>query len=208
MQLFAPLNKRCFDLFAGALLMAAALPAMLAIALALSLRYRCNPIFTQVRMGRGGKCFVIYKFRTMFSPPSHDHTGHTLPCEPTLTPLGRFLRNTSLDELPQFFNVLKGDMSLVGPRPVADYHHARYAAQIENFETRLAMRPGITGLVQVTSLRYDTHDLQRIRERLRCDLYYIRHWSMWLDIKIMWKTMLIIVHPRSVFLQRAYYDIV
>lgn len=188
--------------------MAAALPAMLAIALALGLRYRCNPIFTQVRVGRGGKRFVIYKFRTMFSPPSHDHTAHTLPCEPTLTPLGRFLRNTSLDELPQFFNVLKGDMSLVGPRPLADYHHARYAVQIENFETRLTMRPGITGLVQVTSLRYDTHDLQRIRERLRCDLYYIRHWSMWLDIKIMWKTMLIIVHPRSVFLQRAYYDIV
>lgn len=136
-------------------------------------------LFTQNRPGRGTKVFKLFKFRTMTN--ERDETGKLLPDQLRITPLGRFLRKTSLDELPQLFNVLKGDMGLVGPRPLAVQYLPHYT---EREMTRHNIRPGITGLAQVSgrnSLDWD--------KKLELDTQYVENLSFWLDIKILFKTL-------------------
>jgi len=172
--------KRVFDLIIGGLLLFAALPAMVAIAVAIRAESRGGPLFRQRRAGRGGKPFTMLKFRTMRS--SVDPYGRSPESgeDPRLTRVGKFLREHSLDELPQLFNVLMGTMSLVGPRPL----YERQAAQwTDRQRRRLDVRPGITGWAQVHG-----RGEVPIEEKIELDLWYVDHRSQRLDLKILWAT--------------------
>jgi lipopolysaccharide/colanic/teichoic acid biosynthesis glycosyltransferase len=176
----SPSLKRILDII-GALLGLGILGVpMLFIALLVRIKLGSPVIFRQVRPGLYGKPFVLYKFRTMTE--ARDEQGNLLPDELRLTPLGRFLRSTSLDELPELFNVLKGDMSLVGPRPLLMDYLDRYTPeQARRHETK----PGITGWVQVNGRNALTWE-----EKFKLDVWYVDNWSLWLDVKILFMTVL------------------
>lgn len=142
-------------------------------------------IFKQERVGLHNKPFQMYKFRTMeVQKPSKEQKCWTIKDDPRVTKVGRILRRTSLDELPQFFNVLKGDMSLVGPRPERPFFVEKFKEEIPRYMIKHQVRPGITGWAQVNGYRGDTS----IRKRIDCDLYYIENWTMGLDFKILFLT--------------------
>jgi lipopolysaccharide/colanic/teichoic acid biosynthesis glycosyltransferase len=176
----SPSLKRILDII-GALLGLGILGVpMLFIALLVRIKLGSPVIFRQVRPGLYGKPFVLYKFRTMTE--ARDEQGNLLPDELRLTPLGRFLRSTSLDELPELFNVLKGDMCLVGPRPLLMDYLDRYTPeQARRHETK----PGITGWVQVNGRNALTWE-----EKFKLDVWYVDNWSLWLDVKILFMTVL------------------
>lgn len=178
--------KRCFDLiFASVLLIAAALP-MLLIALLIKLTSPGPVLFCQQRVGRNGRLFTMYKFRTMrIAPANEGDTRWTTQDDPRRTWLGAILRKTSLDELPQFFNVIKGEMSVVGPRPERPHFVKRFRSEIANYQTRHHLSVGITGWAQVNGLRGDTS----IERRVRYDLYYLQHWSLMFDLRIIFLTL-------------------
>jgi putative colanic acid biosynthesis UDP-glucose lipid carrier transferase len=147
--------------------------------------------FTQWRHGSQGKPIRIYKFRTMYEDSEEDRafvqaTKH----DPRVTPVGRFLRRTSLDELPQFINVLQGRLSVVGPRPHAIAHNDEFKDQISAYMQRHRVKPGITGWAQVNGYRGETDTLEKMRKRIEFDLFYIENWSFWLDLKIIFLTTL------------------
>ncbi len=154
------------------------LPAFLFIALMLSLLMGNPIIFSQPRPGKNGAIFQFYKFRTMTN--ERDPEGNLLPDEQRLTLFGKFLRSTSLDELPQLFNVLKGDMSFVGPRPLLVKYLERYSTDQAR---RHEVKPGITGWAQVNGR--NTLDWER---KFSLDVWYVDHWSLWLDFKILFLT--------------------
>jgi exopolysaccharide biosynthesis polyprenyl glycosylphosphotransferase len=168
-------------------------PLMLAIAILIKLDSRGPVLFRQRRYGYNQAEFRIIKFRTM----SVMEDGHFVPQamrdDPRVTRVGRWLRRWSLDELPQLFNVLKGDMSLVGPRPHAIAHNLEYGPQINFYARRNNVKPGITGWAQVHGYRGET-DAYLMRKRVEHDLYYIENWSLTLDILILIRTVL---SPRS-----------
>ena len=168
---------------------------MLLIALAVFLQDFHNPIFKQLRVTKDGRFFTMYKFRTMCvnaeqkleelrAQNEADGPVFKMKKDPRVTPIGRFLRKTSLDELPQFFNVLKGDMSLVGPRPEIPFHVEQFKEEIPRYLVRQQVRPGLTGWAQINGLRGDTD----IAERIRYDIWYIENWTVALDIKIIFRT--------------------
>ncbi len=196
--------KRVIDLFGSVLLLILSLPLLAVIAIAVKVTSTGPILFKQQRVGQYGRYFTFLKFRTMWD--RNDHSVHQqyvtqliagsaeqivqngrsegvykLANDPRITPLGKFLRKTSLDELPQFFNVLKGDMSLVGPRPPIPYEVAAY----KTWHRRrvLQVKPGITGLWQVTGRSRVSFD-----EMVRLDLHYANFWSPWLDLKILMRT--------------------
>ena len=141
--------------------------------------------FKQRRVGRGKKCFNILKFRTMRGDTPHDVPTHLLKnADSYITKSGAFLRRTSLDELPQLFNVLKGDMSLVGPRPERPQFVEKFREEIPRYMIKHQVRPGMTGWAQINGYRGDTS----IRKRIEYDIYYIENWSMTLDLKILFLT--------------------
>ncbi|AER67527.1 Undecaprenyl-phosphate galactose phosphotransferase [Thermovirga lienii DSM 17291] len=172
--------KRFFDILISFFLLVLFFPFMLLIALAVYLNMGKPVIFSQIRPGLGGKPFSMYKFRTMTD--ERDEEGNLLPDEQRLTRLGIFLRSTSLDELPELFNVLKGDMSLVGPRPLLMQYLTRYTPEQAR---RHEVKPGITGWAQVNGRNNLTWE-----ERFRLDVWYVDNWSLWLDIKILFMTLL------------------
>ncbi len=142
-------------------------------------------IFKQERVGLHNKPFMMYKFRSMeIQEASKEKQAWTVQNDPRVTPIGRFIRKTSLDELPQFFNVLKGDMSLVGPRPERPFFVEKFKEEIPRYMIKHQVRPGITGWAQVNGYRGDTS----IRMRIDCDLYYIENWTLGMDIKILFLT--------------------
>lgn len=142
-------------------------------------------IFKQERVGRGGKLFQMYKFRTMeLQDDREEKRGWTTPGDPRVTKVGRFLRKTSIDEMPQFFNVLLGDMSLVGPRPERPQFVEKFKEQIPRYMVKHQVRPGITGWAQINGYRGDTS----IRKRIEYDLYYIENWTYWFDLRILFGT--------------------
>ena len=177
-----PWTKRAFDLIVTAPLLVVCLPAMALLALAVRFGLGSPILFRQQRPGLHGRPFVIFKFRTMTD--ARDFQGLPLPDEQRLTAFGRFLRSTSLDELPELFNVVKGDMSLVGPRPLLMRYLDRYSAEQRR---RHEVRPGITGWAQVNGRNALTWE-----EKFALDVWYVDHWSLWLDLKILgmtlWKT--------------------
>jgi polysaccharide biosynthesis protein PslA len=169
---------------------------MLIIAAAIRLDSRGPVFFIQDRFGFNNKTIRVLKFRTMHVE-QEDPTGanRTLARDPRVTRVGRFLRSVSLDELPQLVNVLRGEMSLVGPRPHALGMKAGerlYHDAVSDYFQRHRVRPGMTGWAQVNGLRGEIDSLDKARRRVALDLYYIDHWSLWLDLKILLKTIIVI----------------
>lgn len=176
--------KAVEDRLIGLLLFALFLPVMLIVAALVRWRMGGPVLFKQYRHGLDGKRFRIYKFRTML-PHRADVTHQADHNDPRITPLGAFLRRTSLDELPQLYNVLQGRMSLVGPRPHALDHNAYYKDEIDAYMQRHRVKPGMTGWAQVNGLRGRTQRLDDMQKRVEYDLYYIDNWTLWLDLKIL-----------------------
>jgi len=180
------LVKRAFDLVFTVFALSLCAVPMLIIAIAIKLTSRGPVLFKQQRVGKFGKLFTMYKFRTMrVSTTAEGDTRWTAESDPRRTRLGAFLRAASLDELPQFFNVLKGEMSVVGPRPERLHFVRKFRSDIAFYQTRHHLNVGITGWAQVNGLRGDTS----IQRRVRYDLYYLQHWSLLFDIRIILMTL-------------------
>jgi Undecaprenyl-phosphate glucose phosphotransferase len=180
--------KRVLDFCGSLLALVLFAPVMATVALAVRMSSPGPVIFRQKRVSLGGEAFEIYKFRTMLHVEDEfaaSEAAWTARNDPRVTPLGRWLRATSLDELPQLFNVLKGDMSLVGPRPERPELIQRFREDWRGYVLRQHVKAGITGWAQVNGLRGDTS----LRKRLQLDLFYIRHWSLGFDLKILWLTL-------------------
>jgi len=177
--------KRLEDLLIGGLICVLILPVCLVIALAILITSPGPVLFKQYRHGRDGRRFKVYKFRSMEVHNEADGAvTQARKGDPRVTRLGAFLRRTSLDELPQFFNVIQGRMSIVGPRPHALVHNEYYKDLVESYMWRHKVKPGITGLAQVRGYRGLTDTLEKMERRVECDLEYINNWSLWLDLKI------------------------
>ena len=172
-------------------------PVMLAIAIAIKLEGKGPILFKQQRHGFNHKVFRIYKFRTMTVAEDGDTVVQAKQHDPRVTRLGAFLRRYSLDELPQILNVLKGDMSLVGPRPHALAHNHQYAQTVQNYSGRHKMKPGMTGWAQVNGWRGETSEREHMAQRVRFDLEYIDNWSLWFDLKIMVLTFAAVLFPKN-----------
>ncbi len=177
--------KEVFDrLFALAALLLLS-PLLLALALAIKLTSAGPVLFRQLRIGQGGRPFHVVKFRSMRVHAEQDgKVTQATRDDPRITPIGRLMRRTSLDELPQFFNVLRGEMSVVGPRPHALEHHDLYLRRLPGYLHRHSIKPGITGWAQVHGCRGETDNDDKMAQRIALDLQYISHWSPWLDLKI------------------------
>ncbi len=195
-------RKRGVDVVVGSLLLAGSLPVMVLIALAVRLASAGPVILGQERVGQGQRSFKMFKFRTMaagserqqnggVSYTGNGHMVHKRVNDPRITPVGRFLRRTSLDELPQLFNVLKGDMSLVGPRPELPWLAELYQPW---WRQRFLVPQGLTGWWQVTG-----RGNKPVDRKIEDDLYYIEHYSLWLDLKILWKTVPAVIRGEGAF---------
>ncbi|MCR4743610.1 MAG: undecaprenyl-phosphate glucose phosphotransferase [Lachnospiraceae bacterium] len=179
------LLKRIVDLIGSVVLIVFFSPVMLLSIIAIKLSSPGPVIFSQERVGLRNRPFKMYKFRSMeMQKPSAEAKGWTRPNDPRVTGIGKILRRTSMDELPQLFNILKGDMSIVGPRPERPQFVEKFKEEIPRYMIKHQVRPGLTGWAQVNGLRGDTS----IRKRVEYDLYYIENWTMAFDIKIMFLT--------------------
>jgi exopolysaccharide biosynthesis polyprenyl glycosylphosphotransferase len=190
----ARLIKRMFDITFAMTALIILSPMLAVIAMAVRLESGPGVIFRQVRVGRDGKRFELLKFRSM--RPADDRESETKWCVATdarIGPVGRFLRCTSIDELPQLWNIVRGDMTLVGPRPERPHFVELFSAQYDRYAQRHRVQAGLTGFAQVSGLRGDTS----IADRARHDNFYIENWSLWLDIKIILRTF------REVLLRRG-----
>jgi Undecaprenyl-phosphate glucose phosphotransferase len=177
--------KRALDLVVSTLVLVLTAPLMALIALAIRLTSGRPVLFAQRRVGLSGRIFRMYKFRTMrLDDPAESDQHWTTAGDPCCTPLGKLLRRTNLDELPQFFNVLRGDMSIVGPRPERPFFVQKFLQDVAQYNTRHYLKVGITGWAQVNGWRGDTS----IPRRIEHDLYYLRNWSLAFDLKIMFLT--------------------
>ncbi len=195
-----PLSKRMFDLLAVALSLPLLLPLCALIALLIKMDSPGAVLFRQKRIGANGAIFWVYKFRSMRSnvAQGEGRVDATQRNDPRLTRIGGFLRRTSLDELPQLINVLKGEMSLVGPRPHAAAHDAVFAETVPGYRGRYDVVPGLTGLAQIRQFRGSIENEAMIRGRVACDLYYVANWSLLFDLKVLLLT------PSSLLSSRAY----
>lgn len=182
------LIKRIEDLFLGVIILLLVSPLMLGIALAIKLTSQGPILFKQTRHGLRGEMFQVLKFRTMTVCENGSHIKQATRNDCRITRVGAFLRRTSLDELPQFFNVLQGHMSIVGPRPHAVAHNEAYRQLIPGYMRRHLMKPGITGWAQVNGWRGETDTLFKMEKRVELDMEYIRSWSLLLDLKIIFVT--------------------
>ena len=177
--------KRTVDIIGSTLGIILSSPIMIAAAIAVKCSGDGPVIFKQERVGLHNKTFKMYKFRTMeMQKPSAEQKGWTVKDDPRVTKAGKILRKTSLDELPQLFNILMGEMSLVGPRPERPQFVDKFKEEIPRYMIKHQVRPGLTGWAQVNGYRGDTS----IRKRIEYDLYYIENWSMAFDIRIMFLT--------------------
>lgn len=185
----AQITKRLEDIIISSALCIVIVPVCLVIACAIKLTSPGPVLFKQYRTGVNGKVFKVYKFRSMKVHQEQDNkVTQASRKDPRVTPIGAFLRRTSLDELPQFYNVLQGRMSIVGPRPHALAHNEHYKELVESYMKRHKVKPGITGWAQVNGYRGETDTLEKMERRVECDLWYINNWSLWLDIRIIFWT--------------------
>lgn len=189
--------KRLFDIIVsgGVLLILTVIPVMIIVPIVIKLTSKGPTIFKQTRIGKNGKAFVMYKYRTMIVE-QYDKNGDEIMSENRITRIGRFLRKTSLDELPQLFNVLNGTMSIIGPRPMLDYQAPRCIGE-ENL--RFEMRPGLTGLAQVKGRNNILWE-----DRIQYDIEYVKTFSFWLDIKILFKTVLLVFKKQGTDVKPEY----
>lgn len=191
--------KRGVDLFVGLIALALAAIPMLLVAVAIKLTSKGPVIFTQKRYGLDGKPIDVWKFRSMTVCENGHRVAQATKNDSRLTPIGGFLRKTSIDELPQLFNVLNGTMSLVGPRPHANAHNEFYRTQINGYMLRHKVKPGITGLAQVSGCRGETETLDKMEARIRYDHQYIREWSVLMDLKIMIRTLFVVLQRENAY---------
>ncbi|MFA5801372.1 MAG: undecaprenyl-phosphate glucose phosphotransferase [Thermoleophilia bacterium] len=178
------LVKRAMDIFISLVALILLAPMLLLAALAIKIDSRGNVLYRQTRLGKNDRPFEILKFRSMKRDAENGEAGWSTPGDVRRTRMGRIIRPLGIDELPQLINVIKGEMSLVGPRPERPEHVVKFEEEIPTYCSRHRVRPGLTGWAQINGLRGDTD----IAERVEHDVYYIENWSPWLDIKIMLKT--------------------
>jgi putative colanic acid biosynthesis UDP-glucose lipid carrier transferase len=181
--------KRTFDILFSSAALIGLLPVLLIIAMLIKLTSKGPVLFKQDRYGLDGKKIGVYKFRSMKVMENSDTVVQATKGDKRVTPLGAFLRRTSLDELPQFINVLFGQMSVVGPRPHAVAHNEHYRNHVSFYMLRHKVKPGITGWAQINGWRGETDTLDKMEKRVEFDLFYIRNWSLWWDVKIIFKTL-------------------
>jgi putative colanic acid biosynthesis UDP-glucose lipid carrier transferase len=192
-------SKRVTDIILATAALMLLSPLMLLIAAAVKITSPGTVLFRQRRYGLNGEEIIVYKFRSMTVCEDGAVVTQATKTDNRVTPLGRILRSTSLDELPQLLNVLEGTMSVVGPRPHAVAHNELYRKLISGYMIRHKVRPGITGLAQVNGLRGETETVEKMRERVRFDLEYLSHWSPWLDVKIIMKTVWVMARDQNAY---------
>lgn len=180
----AELFKRLFDKVTAVFALIFLSPLLLSIAIAIKIDSRGPVLFSQRRYGMDGREIVVWKFRSMTTQDDGDEVRQATRNDVRVTRIGAFLRRHSLDELPQFYNVLRGSMSLVGPRPHAVSHNEEFRHKIDGYMMRHKIKPGITGWAQINGWRGETDTLEKMEQRVLFDLEYIRNWSAWLDAKI------------------------
>lgn len=185
------LKRACDVLAAGGLLLAFA-PLLLLIAAAIRLESKGPALFRQRRTGLNGRVFQIYKLRTMTVVEDGAAVRQATARDARVTRIGALLRRSSVDELPQLLNVLKGDMSMIGPRPHALAHDAFYGAVLPAYAARFRARPGLTGLAQVSGLRGETRTINCMAKRVAADNAYIEGWSIGRDVQIVWRTLMLL----------------
>ena len=191
--------KRTADVaIASAALAVAAVP-MITIAVMVKLTSTGPVFFRQRRYGLDGKEILVWKFRSMRTCDNGPVVRQATKEDPRITPVGRVLRKTSLDELPQLFNVIEGSMSLVGPRPHASAHNEQYRSLIRGYMLRHKVKPGITGLAQVNGCRGETETIDKMERRVQWDHKYIRSWSLWLDLKILFRTVAVVLRQDQAY---------
>ena len=188
------LIKRAFDLVVSAFACLCLLPFIPIVALIIKMQSPGSVFFIQERTGFEGHSFKCYKFRSMYTS-ANANTEQATKDDPRKFPFGNLMRRTNIDELPQFWNVLKGDMSIVGPRPHMLHHTEVYSGLIDKYMVRHFCKPGITGLAQVTGYRGETKELWQMQKRVELDIWYIEHWSFMLDLRIILKTAYSIIVP-------------
>lgn len=200
--LMNPVNKivkRVFDIVVSLLILAIVLPFMPILWLIIKTQSPGPLFFKQLRTGLDGKEFYCYKFRSMHVNEDADKVQATKD-DPRKYPFGNLMRKANIDELPQFWNVLKGDMSIVGPRPHMLAHTEQYSQLIEKYMVRHFVKPGVTGWAQVTGFRGETKELWQMEGRVKRDIWYMEHWSIWLDIRIIWMTFkTIFIHDKNAY---------
>ncbi|MDW1843804.1 undecaprenyl-phosphate glucose phosphotransferase, partial [Vibrio sp. Vb0839] len=180
--------KRFEDILFSSIILVLISPILLAIAIGIKLTSKGPVIFKQHRYGLDGRKIEVWKFRSMTTMDQGPNIKQATKNDPRITPFGGFLRRTSLDELPQFINVLQGTMSIVGPRPHAVAHNEEYRQIVARYMLRHKVKPGITGWAQINGYRGETDTLDKMEKRVEFDLDYIHHWSVWMDIKIIFLT--------------------
>jgi putative colanic acid biosysnthesis UDP-glucose lipid carrier transferase len=193
------LLKRAGDLLFGSLLLAGAAIPMLIISILVKLSSPGPVFFRQKRYGLDGREILVWKFRSMKCCDNGSAVKQATQGDDRITPIGRLLRRSSLDELPQLFNVIEGTMSLVGPRPHANAHNEEYRTRIGGYMLRHKVKPGITGLAQVNGYRGETETLEKMTQRVACDHQYIREWSFGLDFKILLKTLPAVLAQKNAY---------
>jgi len=191
--------KAVSDYAIASLVLLLASPIMITIALAIKLTTPGSVIFKQRRYGLDGREIIVYKFRSMSVSEDSDDVAQATRDDERVTKIGAFLRKTSLDELPQFINVLQGRMSVVGPRPHAVIHNEEYRPLIKGYMIRHKVNPGITGLAQVMGYRGETRTVDAMQKRVEYDLEYLRNWSLTLDLRIIVKTIGVVLNDRKAF---------
>lgn len=191
--------KQGSDIVLASLILLCIWPVLLIVAVGVKLSSPGPVLFKQRRYGLGGKEIVVHKFRTMTVCEDGAQIVQAKKDDERLTRFGAWLRRTSLDELPQFINVLQGTMSIVGPRPHAVAHNESYRKLIDGYMLRHKVKPGITGLAQVNGFRGETESVEQMKKRVEYDLNYLRHWSLALDLEIIWRTALTVWRDRRAY---------
>ncbi len=191
--------KRLEDLVLGSILLAMVAPVMLAVAAAIKLTTRGPVFFSQTRHGLGGKPFKVLKFRTMTAADDGPKVVQATRGDKRITRIGAFLRSSSLDELPQLINVIRGEMSIVGPRPHAVAHNEEFRNLIHGYMLRHKVKPGITGWAQVNGLRGETDTIEKMRARIEFDLDYIENWDLRWDLEIIFRTAFRLWNDRNAY---------
>jgi undecaprenyl-phosphate galactose phosphotransferase/putative colanic acid biosynthesis UDP-glucose lipid carrier transferase len=189
--------KRTLDLLIASAVLITLTPMMILVAALIKLESRGPILFMQTRNGFNGRSFKMCKFRTMSVLEDGPVIRQATKGDPRVTRFGGLLRRTSIDELPQLLNVIAGDMSLVGPRPHASAHNTEYEKIIANYAYRYHVKPGLTGWAQVNGLRGETQVIDLMKQRVEFDLWYINNWSLWLDFRILLRTLLLGLQPTA-----------
>jgi putative colanic acid biosynthesis UDP-glucose lipid carrier transferase len=193
------LIKRFSDIAIASIVLTVTFPAFVVIAACIKLTSPGSLFFKQRRYGLDGRAIVVYKFRTMTVSEDDNLIHQATRDDERITAVGAFLRKYSLDELPQFINVLQGHMSVVGPRPHAVAHNEEYRRLIKGYMIRHKVNPGITGLAQIQGYRGETSSVDDMRHRVECDLEYLRNWSLALDFRIILKTITVIWNDKMAY---------